>query len=90
MLEAALAQSDISPCVTVLYVATLVELGDHARALALLAAAELARCGVLPMTLRDPPNAALKAVPAYEEMLRRVFGPDGGPERLAIVPPCRN
>ena len=74
VLEAALARPDMPPCVAVLYVATLVALGDHARAMALFTAAEAARCGVLPMTLRDPPNAALRGMPEHDAKLRRVFG----------------
>ncbi|HSV52397.1 MAG TPA: winged helix-turn-helix domain-containing protein [Burkholderiaceae bacterium] len=63
-----------SPCVAALHVPTLVELGDLDRALALLAAAEQARCGVLPMALRDPGNIALRSLPAYAQLMDRVFG----------------
>lgn len=75
VVDACLACHDTSPCVAALHVATLATLGATDRAMALLAAAEQARCSVLPMALRDPANAALRALPACEELMRRVFGP---------------
>ncbi|MET0541794.1 MAG: helix-turn-helix domain-containing protein [Variovorax sp.] len=74
MAESLLARSGTSPCEAVLYATIFGELGDPARALALLSAAEAARCGVLPMALREPASAALRRLPAVGQMAQRVFG----------------
>jgi transcriptional regulator HilA, main transcriptional regulator of SPI1 len=73
IVDAYLACHAASPCIGALYAATLVALGDFERALALLAQAEEARCGILPMALRDPGNAALRTLPVYRQMMDRVF-----------------
>lgn len=64
-----------SPCVGVLYAPALLALGHKRRALALLESGEKSRCGVLPMALRDPANAALARDPALGQLMERVFGP---------------
>lgn len=79
VVDAVLHCQRISPCVGVLHAAALVALGHHRRALALLESAEKSHCGVLPMALRDPGNAALAREPEFRQLMERIFGPTARP-----------
>jgi DNA-binding winged helix-turn-helix (wHTH) protein len=73
VIDASLCCANATPCVAVLHVAALVALSDLQRAISLLERACDARCGVLPMVLRDPANASLRGLPAFENIMQRVF-----------------
>lgn len=75
LIDAALLCSATTTGEACLYAAPLAELGDTARAAALLQRAADERCGMLAMVLRDPAHAGwLPQDPAGRALLARVFG----------------
>ncbi|GAB2600395.1 hypothetical protein GCM10027034_36920 [Ramlibacter solisilvae] len=74
LIEACLACSSSTPCSAALHAAACIALGDDNRAARLIAEAVEARCGLVPMLLREPANAAVRDHPLVAPLFARVFG----------------
>ncbi|MES2106729.1 MAG: winged helix-turn-helix domain-containing protein [Pseudomonadota bacterium] len=73
IIETCTTCSEGNDCINAMHVASLLALDRHDQAMALAQRACAARCGLLPVLLHDPANAALQHHPGYAALHGRVF-----------------